>query len=483
MKNQTSRREFLGQIGCGAMGSASILSALLNLRLVNNAAAASLPAGNDRKTLVCIMLAGGCDSFNWLVRRDAGYDEYSASRTDMALAQNSLLTLNQETGNDGNLYGLHPSCLELAEMFNGTGSFAGNRSLSFVANIGTLLEPTVAGTLDQVKNGTANVPKALFSHIDQIQQWQTSVPQGMDVLNGWAGRMADVLHSTLNTQATSMSISLAGNNVFQIGNQTTQFSITNSGALLPSGDSANLTSLDGRKNYGMETLLGETYNNMMQDALAEHMTDSREAQEVFKAQYDSIDDSAVASLFPNTTFGQDLLAAAKTIAARAALGLRRSTIYVTRGGWDHHGELLVTQAGMLDDLSESIAAYQLALEHFGVAEDVVSYTSSDFGRTLRSNGRGTDHAWGGVQAVWGGPVQGGKVYGTFPSLALDGTSDVGQGGRMLPTTSVDEFFAEMACWFGVSTADMPYVLPNLSEFVNIASNPYPIGFLEPSVPS
>ncbi|MEN8663181.1 MAG: DUF1501 domain-containing protein [Lentimonas sp.] len=475
MKSDISRREFLGEMSCAAVGSASILSILMNLKMANNAAAASLPAGNDRKTLVCIMLAGGCDSYNWLVRNDAGYSEYAAARTDMALTQGSLLPLTQDTPNDGNLYGLHPECSELADMFNGTGAFLGNRRLSFVANIGTLIQPT---TLGDYVNGNVAIPKALFSHIDQIYQWQTSVPQGQAELTGWAGRMADVLHSTLNTGSTAMSISLAGNNVLQIGNQSSQFSITKNGALLPSGGSANLTSQGGRKNYGMESLLAETYNNMMQDSLADHMTESREAQEAFKAHYDAIDDSAVSGLFPSSNFGQQLRAAAKTIAVRAALGLRRSTIYLKRGGWDHHGELLVTQAGMLDDLSQSISAYQQALEYFGVADDVVSYTASDFGRTLRSNGRGTDHAWGSVQAVWGGPVDAGRVYGTFPSLAIDGLDDVGQGGRMLPSTSVDELFGELACWFGVSTTDMPYVLPNLSNFADISTNPHPVGVLK-----
>ncbi|WOO42275.1 DUF1501 domain-containing protein [Rubellicoccus peritrichatus] len=476
MNSKLTRRQFLGEFSCAAIGSTSILSALINLKMANNAAAASLPVGDDRKTLVCIMLAGGCDSFNLLVRRDAGYSEYSAARTDMALSQGELLSLSQDTGNDGILYGLHPSCPELVDMFNGSGAFSDKRRLAFIANIGTLVEPT---TLTQYQSSAVPLPKALFSHIDQIHQWQTSVPQGLTELTGWAGRMADVLHSSLNTGSTAMSISLAGNNVFQIGNETSQFSITGNGALLPSGGSANLTSSNGRKNYGMEHLLAATYNNMMQDALAQHMTESREVQEAFKSHYDAIDDSAVSGLFPSSKFGQEMRAAAKTIAARASLGLRRNTIYVSRGGWDHHGELLVTQAGMLDELSQTLSAYQQALEYFGVADEVITYTASDFGRTLRSNGRGTDHAWGGVQMVLGGPVQGGKVYGTFPSLTLDGVDDVGQGGRILPSTSVDELFAELACWFGVSAGDMPYVLPNLSNFVNIGDTPQPVGFIRP----
>ncbi|BCX46221.1 DUF1501domain-containing protein [Haloferula helveola] len=467
-----SRRQFLGEASCAAIGSVSVLSTLLNLKLANQAAASDLTPGEDCKTIVCILLAGGCDTFNLLVRRDAaGHAEYAGSRTNLALASEDLIPLNQAGAGDGNLYGVHPGCQGLADMFNGSGAFAGSgRRLSFVANIGTLVQPT---TLADYLGGTVSLPKSLFSHIDQITQWQTSVPQGLGELTGWAGRMADVLHSTYNTGATSMSISLAGNNVFQIGNEVAQFSITDSGALLPTGDTAGLGSTTARKNLAVDGLLTESYNNLMQDAFAKHVKHSHEAQAAFNAVYQSIDDSAIAPLFPNSKIAKQLLAAAKTIKARDALGLRRSTIFIQRGNWDHHGELLVTQAAMLDELAAAISAYQQALEILGVADDVISYTASDFGRTLRSNGRGTDHAWGGNQMVWGGPVDGGKVFGTFPSLALDGPDDVGLGGRLLPSTSIDKFFEEIAAWFGVSSTDMPLILPNIGSF----SGEPPVGFI------
>jgi uncharacterized protein (DUF1501 family) len=463
MPKRISRRKFLGEASCAGIGSLSVLTSLLNLKLANQAAAANLSIGGDCKTIVCILLAGGIDSFNFLVRRDVdGYAQYSGARTDLALGSETLLPINQSGVGDGNLYGLHPSCSGLADMFNGTGPFASSGSrLSFISNIGTLVQPT---TLTQYQSGNFPLPKSLFSHIEQITQWQTSVPQGLSELSGWAGRMADVLHSDLNTGATSMSISLAGNNVFQIGKDTLQFSITEDGALLPSGPAAGLGSTEARKNFAVDGLLGGTYNNMVQDAFATHVSNSHDSQAAFNAVYQSIDDSAIAPLFPSTGIAQELLAAAKTIKAREQLGLRRSTIFIQRGGWDHHGELLVTQAAMLEELSDAISAYQQALEILGVADDVISYTASDFGRTLRSNGRGTDHAWGGNQMVWGGPIDGGNVFGAFPDLSLNGPDDVGFGGRMLPTTSVDKFFEEMSLWFGVSSADMNMVLPNIGNF-------------------
>ncbi|MEN8737073.1 MAG: DUF1501 domain-containing protein [Akkermansiaceae bacterium] len=475
MSEKKSRRQFLGEASCASIGCISTLSSVLSLKLANNAAASGLTTGDDCKTLVCILLAGGSDTFNVLIPRDSAYSDYAASRSDMAIGHNSggasaLVNLNQASGGDGNQYGIHPSCPELAEMFNGTGAFSGKRRLSFVANVGTLVEPiTVAQYTNP--NNTIPVPKSLFSHIDQINQWQTSIPQGVAELSGWAGRMADIVHSDYNTEATSMSISLSGNNVFQIGKETIQLAITRDGALLPTGSSPGLNSTTARKNLAIDSLISSTYNNLVQDSFATHMKNSFDAQQAFKAVYDAVDMSVVpASVITNlndSNLGRQLLAAARTIKAREQLGLRRNTIFIERGGWDHHGELLNTHAGMMAEISKAIAAYQLALEALGVAEDVISYTASDFGRTLRSNGRGTDHAWGGNQMVWGAPIDSGKVHGTFPDLALKesgGADDIGNGGRILPTTSTDKFFEEMATWFGVTNTDMDKVLPNIGNF-------------------
>lgn len=467
MKSSKTRREFFGESSCAAIGSASILSTLLNLKVTNQAAAAGLTAGDDCKTLVCIYLNGGNDSYNMLLRRDAGYSSYANSRTNLALSQAQLQNthLNQASGGDGNLYALHPSCSKLVEMFNGAGNdgFSGKRRLSFVANVGTLIERTSA---NEVTNGTAPpLPQNLFSHIDQFHQWQTSVPQGLSELTGWGGRMADVLHSSLNTQATSMSISLAGNNVFQIGNNTQQFTITQQGALLLEGGNTE----ERRKNDALDGILSQTYRNLMREAFSRQTGDSIEAQIAFKAIFDNFTLPNDFPTFPNTRFARELRVAAISIAIRQQLGLRRSTIFVSRSGWDHHGELLNNHSNLLTEISDAIHAYQLALESLGVAQDVISYTASDFGRTLRSNGRGTDHAWGGCQMIFGEPVDGGKVYGTFPNLALNSSDDLGRGGRLVPTTSIDEVHCELARWFGINNSDLTYVLPNIGNFVNNVS--------------
>ena len=477
-----SRRQFLGETACATLGSASIMSTLLNLKMANHAAAAGVSSlGNERKTLVCIFLHGGIDSFNVLVPRDASrYADYAASRSNLALDDSSLFALDQN-GGDGQLYGLHPGTAQIGELFNGMGGDTSQRRLSFISNVGTLVEPT---TLTQFQNETVSIPRALFSHSDQIEQWQTSVPQGAELLSGWAGRAADVLHSTQNLDLTSMSISFSGNNFFQVGRETQQFVMTPSGALTLSTRNSNPQHITQQKNTAVRSMVEQNYANLMETAFAESTKNALASQEFVQQHFSSVPDDFVSTTFPNSGIGQQLSAALRMIHLREQLGLRRQTIFVNFEGWDHHGELLDTQDGMLRALAPALGAFQEALCELGLEDSVISFTASDFGRTLRSNGRGTDHAWGGNQMVFGGPVDGGQVKGTYPNLALDGPNDIGRGGRLLPSTSVDEFFGELLLWFGVPASDFSYVLPNLSNFYDPSTaNPadpstLPIGFLK-----
>jgi uncharacterized protein (DUF1501 family) len=476
------RRHFLYQAPCAALSSLSVLNTLVNLRLANSLAAADT-GGPDCKALVCLFLHGGHDSFNFLVPRGAEYANYANARSNLALPEPSLRALNQAAGNDGRLYGLHPSATHVADMFNGTGAYAGKRRAALVANVGTLVQPT---SLTQYHAGSAALPKALFSHSDQIEQWQTSVPQGMAQLSGWAGRAADVIHSTYNAAAqTSMSISLAGNNVFQTGTSTEQFVITPQGALAFSpgqvSDPANVFNV---KNLRLKNLVDQTYANATEQAFASLTKKSVDTQALFQSVFSSTTfPSAVDALFPQANYlAQTLRATAQTIKARQALNLRRQTFFVSYGGHDLHGELLNTHQGMVSYLDTALHAFQQALEMLGLQDDVVTFTCSDFGRTLRSNGRGTDHAWGGNALVMGGPVRGGKVYGTYPQFDqigsdLFGPMDVGYGGRMLPTTSADAYIAEMLRWFGVPAGQMSTVLPNIGNFWNPSSATGPLGYL------
>lgn len=481
-----SRRGFLGESACAALGSTSVMSTLLNLKMANNAVAAGLPPDpNDRKSLVCIYLHGGIDSFNFLVPRDATrYAEYATARTNLALPNGELLPLTQGANGDGQDYGLNPATTELQELFNGIGGNAADRRLSFISNIGTLVEPT---TLTQYKDRSVPLPQSLFSHSNQTEQWQTSLPLGDVNLTGWAGRVADILHSTCNIGAkSSMSISFAGNNIFQVGKNTQQFVMTSNGALTFSQQTGT-NHPTAVKNMALRSLMEQEYTNLMEKAFAELTTESLDQQEFIQTEFDAIPENFAGVTFPDTGIGRNLLAALKTISLREKLNLRRQTLFVSRGGWDHHSELIAPQFNLLSELSPALAAFQQGIDNLGLSDSVLTFSASDFARTLRSNGSGSDHAWGGNQFVMGGPVGGGQVLGEYPSLALDSPNDVGRGGRILPTTSVDQLFAELLLWFGLDGAsNFDQVLPNLSNFYDLSgSDPadpttLPIGFLKPN---
>ncbi len=491
-----SRRQFIGETSCAAIGSSSVLTTLLNLTMANHAAAqAGLPG--ERKALVCLFLSGGCDTFNLLVPRDpTRHAEYVASRSGLAHPLNgpdpskNLLPLDFD-GGGGRLYGLHPACTRLAEMFNGTGAFVGKKRVSFLANVGTLVEPIA--DKQAYLSGNIALPKALFSHRDQIEQWQTSVPQGMQILSGWGGRAADVIHSALNTEQTGgyympMNFSLSGNAAFQIGRSEGQFVITSGGALSftgASGSSPVNRAKDAILRATVANPVEDHYQNLFQRTHAQITADSLARGELFQNSFQNagslngqnVDAVLNAAGFPNHWLSSQFRAAVKTIAIRETLKLRRQTIFIEFGGWDHHTELLVNQRAMLLILDQVLYAYQKSLEALGLAQDVATFTGSDFGRTLRSNGQGTDHAWSGNHLIMGGPVTGGVVRGNYPSLAIDGPDDIGRGGRIFPRLSADEYFCEMLRWFGVSAGDMDRVLPNIRSFYDPASATGPVGIL------
>lgn len=482
-----SRRGFLRQINCAAVGSGALLNTILNLKLANSLTAQSVPG---RKALVCLFLGGGMDSFNFLVPNDSRYSTYSASRGvagsegGLSIAQSSLLPLSAPLSG----YGLHPSCPQILDMVNGTGPrFSGKRRMAFIANVGTLVDvisKSQYNAWEQGNNAALPVPRALFSHNDQAEHWQTAVPQGLGHLTGWVGRAADILNAAHNQGGVSMSISLNGNNVLQVGNQTQPFAITPNGSLTFSSDSggASINPLQ-LKNSTLRSTLDQHYANLLTESFSQITKASDEAQQYFQAQYESAGASlgtTVDALFPtNNPTAMTLKAVLKSIKISSQLGLSRQTFFVNIGGWDHHGELLETHAGMLASLDAAIGAFQYGLELLGLANDVITFSASDFGRTLRSNGRGSDHAWGGNAFVFGAPVDGGKLFGTYPSLALDGPDDVGRGGRMLPTLSIDKYFAELMLWFGVPRGSLSYVLPNIANFYSVGSTTPPIGFVKP----
>ena len=270
-----------------------------------------------------------------------------------------------------------------------------------------------------------------------------------------------------------MNISLSGSNVLQTGAQTAHYTITENGStgLLDYGETSPLALI---RTQAVDSLLALNYQNLFEKTYATRMRGAIDAHIVFSEAIASL--QPLATQFSDTRLSQQFRMVAQTIAARVALGMRRQTFFIEVGGWDHHDEVLLNQEAMLPIVSAALGEFHAALEELGVADRVTTFTASDFGRTLSSNGRGSDHAWGGNHMVMGAAVSGGDIYGTFPELHLGNSLDTGRG-RLIPTTSVDELFAELALWFGVPAADVDLVLPNIARFWNPGSATPPLGLL------
>lgn len=442
-----TRRTFIRQTACAALTTSGILNTIFDLRRLS---AATIPNGSDYKALVCLFLYGGNDANNVIVPHDAnGYASYAAARGTLAIPRESLLPLTLQSG-DGRDFGFHPSLPELQSLFN-------QGHLGIVANVGTLVAPV---TRAQYLSGGAAVPPQLFSHADQSVQWQTSVPD-QPARTGWGGRMADLLRSLNGNSQISLSISIAGTNTFEVGNVVLPYSVSSNGSI-------GLAGFDGSANANIRLqafrdLLALPHNNLFEKAYSDTVTRAIATNDLLTSALAGI--PPLQTVFPATALAAQLNMVAKLIAARTNLGMRRQIFFCSVGGYDTHGDQLTGQANLLTELSQALNAFYAATSELGIAQDVTAFTASDFGRTFPTNGSGSDHGWGSHQFVLGGAVQGGRLFGTFPTLAVNGPDDTGQG-RWIPTTSVDEFSATLATWFGVSNSDLATVLPNIGRFAH-----------------
>lgn len=463
-KKPISRRRFLGQASCAAVGSTAFLNTALNLGVINTLAARPhiIGSAGDYKAMVCILLAGGCDTYNVLVPTESSeYAAYAATRSSLALSNDfnlgELIPLNYN--NTGRTFAIHGGMSRVRDLFD-----AG--TLSLIANIGTLIEP-IANEMEY-ESGLKKIPLGLYSHNDQIMQWQTSVPQDRSAV-GVGGRIADILNDMNSIPEISMNISLDGKNRFQSGQTVVEYSIDNDTNAQNIGFEgvptwySNAGFLNKQRNMAIEGMVDQSYTNLFQRTFGSLTKQTMESIEVFKAALNKV--IPLTTPFSTTNLSQDLRMMAEVISVQQHLGASRQIFFTTFGGWDHHDNVLNNQANMLPILSNALGEFNDALVELGMQDQVTTFTISDFARTLTSNGNGSDHAWGGNQLVMGGAVNGGQIFGDFPSLQLTNNElNLSNRGRMLPTTSVDEFYAELALWFGVSPNDLDYVLPNLCNF-------------------
>ena len=462
-KHKYSRRDFLGAAPCLALGTTTLFSSLINLRAMNSLMGSTAMVGGEYKALVCILLSGGNDSYNMIIpRSDNEYNEYAAVRSNLAIPQNDLLPINPNT-TDGRDYGLHPSMTGLQNLFQ-----QGNAA--FVNNVGTLVERV---TKSEIENDTAKLPLGLRSHIDQAAHWQTAFPQER-VSTGWGGKMADILKSMNTNDEVSMNISLGGNNIFQRGEEVSEFAINNEGGVSVFGY-GGLDPFTSLMTADISSMNNKLYEDVFKDSYKGVLKRSIDSNEFFNEAIENVGN--LNTQFSGTNLSKDLRMVAQSIAARNTLGAKRQIFFVQLGGFDTHDDLGNQHANLLNNLDNALSEFYAATEELGVSDCVTTYTISDFARTLTSNGNGTDHAWGGNTIVMGGAVRGKEMYGEYPIIAANTNLELG-GGVLLPTTSTDQYFAEIALWFGISPNDLSLILPNIDNFYNINTEEGRLGFLD-----
>lgn len=470
-----TRRGFIRQAACAALGTGALTAAIGDLRFINSAVAQT--AISDYKALVCIFLAGGNDSNNLIIPiNPTEYADYAAIRTDvlalpMSGAPNVALPLSP-LSSDGHDYGLHPACPELATLFH-------ESKLSILFNTGTLVFPM---TRAQFQGGMLQRPPQLFSHSDQVTQWQTSIPD-RPPLTGWGGRCADLLAAVQPNAPISLSVTLAGANTFEVGNTVSQYSVTGSGAI-------NLSSVTGARLQSLTNILALPYPNLQAQAYAdvgEHAIQtggvlnsaiaSTAAANYWNVPFPTTVTSPTGGIPFNSSLASQLRMVARLIeagnrsAANGGFGMRRQIFFCQVGGYDTHsgqtpgpGQTVIgSHANLLAELSQNMLAFQRAMEQSGLSNNVTTFTASDFGRTFPCNGVGSDHGWGGHHLIMGGAVNGRRTYGRFPTLAVNGPDDTSTG-RWIPTTAIDQYFATLATWFGVDSGNLSTVFPNLNRF-------------------
>jgi uncharacterized protein (DUF1501 family) len=465
----SSRRDFLRRTTCAALSAAAAQAGFRRLGLMNLLARPLAPS--DYRALVCVFLDGGNDSNNMVVPTDpTHYAEYLAARplgSGLGLDAAALPPINTPPvfSGQGRSFGFHPSLSAMATRFN-------QNKLAVVTNVGPLVEPV---TQSDVVNDTKPLPYSLFSHSDQIQAWSTGRAD-QRIATGWGGRIADATLACNGDSGFPTVTSIDGAATFCVGIAQNPLAI-DTGALdqvlVLNGfygspdDVARKNSMDFARTIDRTALLIAAASDVTQQAV-----DISSALSV---------DPTVATAFPDTDLGQQLLQVAKVIKLNQTspqLSLNRQIFFVTQGGYDTHQDQATDHAGRLAELSGALDAFYLATVELGLANRVTTFTMSDFGRTLEPSGDqgsvGTDHGWASHQFILGGAVNGGNFYGTpngvtgsiFPKLVFGGPDDItpDDRGRWIPTSSVEQLGATLATWFGVPALDLPTVFPLIGNF-------------------
>lgn len=449
-KLSNERRKFLKRSSMLALSGAGAMAAHGNFGLISTALANSSANFADYRALVCVFLYGGSDSFNMFVPTGSTeYGVYQASRQNLAVPRADLLEASGGIG-------FNPLMPNLHSLYN-----AGQAAV--VANVGNLVEPI---NRSQYQDKSRRVPIDLFTHDQQQEQSlksYSSRPSGA-TNSGWGGRLADLIKADNGGAALPPSFSINGTNYWSPGDVTAPLS------LHPRNGLPLVQYLDGTV-YGsnreredtLEAILNLSRSHALQQQTADTYRRARDgSREVRQALANSPDFQTPYN--SGSDLATQLRMVARLIAGREILGMQRQVFFVGLGGWDTHGTQAIRLPILMRDLDSSLASFNDTLEEIGVSDSVTTFTSSDFGRTLTSNGDGTDHGWGGHYLVMGGSVAGNQLYGQMPSYELDGSDDADGTGRVIPTRSINEYGAVMSRWMGLDDNGLNRAFPDLANF-------------------
>ncbi len=443
------RREFLKRASALSFAGTATPFAL-NLASIGSASA---QVAGAYRAVVCLFLFGGNDHTNTIIPYDqTEYNEYFNSRPDIALMRNDLAgtATAAVASQGGRSFAFHPSLTSLKGLYD-----SGN--LAVVANVGPLIEPT---TKTQYQNRSVPLPPKLFSHNDQQSVWQANTAVGEGARLGWGGRMGDMLASQ-NGLPIFTAVSAAGNTVFLSCENVLQYQMSTSGAINIRGISGSLFGSSSASSL-YQQLITRNSSHLFEDELGNVISRSIDSNALLSSSLPPAS-QFITPVPSGNRLASQLNIVARMIFARGSLGTSRQVFFVSQGGFDNHDFLLDRHGGLMQTLDEAIGAFYGWLGEMSMENNVTLFTASDFGRTLTSNGDGSDHGWGAHHFVVGGAVQGGDIYGTFPQVAFGTPEDVRQG-NLLPSTSVDQYAATFARWLGVTDTNVPDVIPNIVNF-------------------
>ncbi|HTA42290.1 MAG TPA: DUF1501 domain-containing protein [Bryobacteraceae bacterium] len=439
-----NRRQWI-RVGAASVGS-------LALRRFGVLPAMAQSSGPDYRALVCVFLFGGNDSNNSVIPMDdANYQAYTSIRGVLALTASNLTpTVNSVSGAP---YAFHAQLKEMASLFS-------SKELAVVANVGSLVQPL---TRAQYQAQQGAIPSNLFSHADQQLQWQTSIAQGHSP-TGWGGRAADYMASqNINSSNFPTFFSVAGNTLEGAGISTQPValnpgqSLTLAGFNSSNASQAILTSLKNLLTLESGASLVQAANDTMSASISDANALSAALAKA----------TPLTTQFPKTSIGSQLQQIAQVIQVQADLGMRRQIFFASLGGFDTHTNELNTHNQLYPQLSPALAAFYDATQELGMADNVTTFTESDFSRTFQpTSGDGSDHAWGSHHLVLGGAVQGGQIFGKFPTFELGGPDDTDTRGRWIPSTAVDQYGATLCSWFGIPDSAMTPIFPNFANFAS-----------------